>query len=87
MNIVERLELTRSECKSEVIDEAIDEIKRLRSELKIQKSVWCDKPEDRLYHHEDKTWWRRNRDGDCVRADEPEYVKILRLTKGENESI
>jgi hypothetical protein len=43
--------------------------------LAMERRIWCDQPDDRLYHASDKTWWRRrwNADGtwSCVRADPP----------------
>lgn len=48
-----------------------------REELAKERSIWCDKPEDRLYHAEDRTWWRRNEEGKCVRADPPDSEGLL----------
>jgi hypothetical protein len=44
-----------------------------------ERMIWCDKPEDRLYHAEDRTWWRRGTDGHAHRADPPPIV--LRLAR------
>jgi hypothetical protein len=36
-----------------------------------ERRIWCDQPEDRLYHAKDKTWWKRDANNRCVRADPP----------------
>lgn len=38
--------------------------------LKIMDSCFCDKPEDRLWHASDRTWWKRV-EGRLVRAAPP----------------
>lgn len=60
------------------------EVRRLR-EVEAFANACCDKPEDRMWHAEDNTWWRRvkNHRGDhWVAADAPagflEAVKQLR---------
>ena len=51
--------------------------RRLERELAAERATWCDKPEDRLYHAEDQTWWRRDKDGRCVRAESPAEPDLL----------
>lgn len=49
------------------------EVRRLR-EVEAFANACCDKPEDRMWHAEDNTWWRRvkNHRGDhWVAADAP----------------
>lgn len=41
--------------------------------LVIIDSCFCDKPEDRLYHAKDRTWWRRDEKGRLKRADPPQW--------------
>ena len=52
------------------------EIQRLRNELAQERATWCDKPEDRLYHAADQTWWAR-RGGRPVGAPPPDEVVVL----------
>lgn len=52
------------------------EIKALQTEVLRWRSLYLDKPEDRLYHASDNTWWRRDDTrpggvGSLVRADPP----------------
>jgi hypothetical protein len=52
-------------------------IQALRTELDRWKNCYLDKPEDRLYHASDRTWWRRDDShwagiGSLVRAEPPE---------------
>lgn len=37
----------------------------------VMDRCFCDKPEDRLWHAADKTWWRRNKKGRLVSAFSP----------------
>lgn len=47
-----------------------------REEVKRLNALYLDKPEDRLYHAADKTWWRKDSDGTLKRAEPPaEYDK------------
>lgn len=52
------------------------------ADLEHERSVWCDKPDDRLYHAADGTWWRREVQWDgtyrCVAAEAPAEVERLR---------
>jgi len=48
-------------------------------ELALFAEVCCDKPEDRMWHAEDDTWWRREGDR-WVSADHPPAYK--RQTEG-----
>lgn len=50
----------------------------LRRQVERERLVWCDKPEDRLYHAADGTWWMRAAGDRCVSADEPPEVAKLR---------
>lgn len=36
-----------------------DAIDGLEDEVGMWRGLWCDKPEDRLYHAKDRTWWAR----------------------------
>jgi hypothetical protein len=47
--------------------------------LAHERSIWCDKPEDRLYHAEDRTWWKRGQDGAPHRASPP--PEVARMAK------
>ena len=47
---------------------------RIRKELAAERSLWCDKPDDRLYHAADGTWWMRGPDGSIQAADEPPII-------------
>jgi hypothetical protein len=37
----------------------VKRICELRFEVDAWRSLWCDQPEDRLYHAKDRTWWKR----------------------------
>jgi len=37
----------------------VKRIRELRFEVDAWRSLWCDQPEDRLYHANDRTWWKR----------------------------
>lgn len=37
----------------------VNSIKESAYEVNMWRSLWCDQPEDRLYHAKDRTWWRR----------------------------
>jgi len=50
--------------------------KSAEAKLKRERSVWCDQPEDRLYHASDRTWWKRV-GVDCTLADAPPIVAEL----------
>lgn len=41
--------------------------------LQIMNSAFLDKPEDRLFHAADKTWWKRI-GNQIVRADPPNVI-------------
>jgi DNA-binding ferritin-like protein len=60
---------------------------QIESDLARERSTWCDKPEDRLYHAEDGTWWRRDEHGACKRADPPaeltEAVRVRKIAESE----
>jgi len=56
-----------------------DECGNLINEGIKERSLILDKPEDRLYHAEDKTWWRRNKNGNLKRAEEPIIDKVIEL--------
>jgi len=45
--------------------------------LARERAIWCDKPEDRLYHAEDRTWWRRGTDNAPHRASPPPEVVMV----------
>ena len=47
--------------------------------LAHERAIWCDKPEDRLYHAEDRTWWLRGTDQAPHRADPP--PELVRMAK------
>lgn len=49
------------------IPSLVAEVRALRAEVE----VFLDKPEDRLYHAEDRSWWKRV-DGRLVRSGGPE---------------
>lgn len=54
----------------------------LRTELDRWRSLYLDKPEDRLWHDSDQTWWRRKDDshlgvGGLFRGEPPEPVQKL----------
>lgn len=44
--------------------ELVDDLREAREENGMWRSLWCDKPEDRLWHDADRTWWGRAFDGD-----------------------
>lgn len=50
----------------------------------IMDKCFCDKPEDRLYHHSDRTWWKRTTGGKLVRADPPEGMNHV-ASDGESQ--
>lgn len=52
----------------------LDYVAETEHSLALERSVWCDKPEDRLYHASDGTWWRRDGRGQCVAAEAPGCV-------------
>jgi hypothetical protein len=60
---------------------------QIESDLARERSTWCDNPEDRLYHAEDGTWWRRDEHGACKRADPPaeltEAVRVRKIAESE----
>ena len=58
-------------------DDVFHDARELERELAAERATWCDKPEDRLYHAEDQTWWRRDKDGRCVRAEPPAEPDLL----------
>ena len=67
-------------------EELTTQVERLRAEnedLALERSVWCDAPDDRLYHAEDGTWWRRDEHGLCVSAEPPEEVRALHVQLNE----
>jgi hypothetical protein len=47
-----------------------EEIVDKATRIKVLDSCFCDKPDDRLYHHSDKTWWKREGDR-LIRAEPP----------------
>lgn len=49
------------------VPKLVEEIQALRSEV----AIFLDKPQDRLFHAEDRTWWKRNANGKIVEADSP----------------
>ena len=51
--------------------ELVEMIPRLTDTLRFERSIYADKPEDRLYHAADDTWWRRKADGTLWSADPP----------------
>ena len=53
-----------------MLDSVLREIEDLRDKARFAESC-CDKPEDRIYHAEDGTWWQRI--GNCWRAAEPPH--------------
>lgn len=60
----------------------------LINEVSMWRSLWCDQPEDRLYHAKDRTWWRRMLDGFQARpyaprlaAPPPEIMRIVRAAR------
>ena len=54
-----------------MLDKLLKEIKILKEKAAFADSC-CDQLEDRMYHAEDNTWWRRV--GNCWRAaDPPKY--------------
>ncbi len=48
-----------------------DQVFGAAAQAQIMDSLFCDQPEDRLYHAKDRTWWRRNEEGNLVAADPP----------------
>lgn len=65
---------------SQTVDDVVEAVGRLGRErdaavvaLASDRIVYCDKPEDRLWHASDRTWWRRAEDGRLVRADAPPW--------------
>jgi hypothetical protein len=52
-------------------DEARKSEKRVETFLMHERAIWCDKPEDRMYHAADNSWWMRGPDGSPKRADAP----------------
>lgn len=64
-----------------------EEIARLRDEVSRWRRLYLDKPEDRLYHASDRTWWRRDDAhpygaGTLVRAEPPpETVALLAIAE------
>lgn len=51
-------------------------------EVDMWRALWCDKPEDRLYHAADRTWWRRkykksDRPYSPYRADPPPEIMLI----------
>lgn len=57
-------------------EDRIDALTKERDELKAWNMMILDKPEDRLYHAADRTWWKRDVDwtgaARLVRADAPD---------------
>lgn len=51
------------------------ELAAAKAALKRERAIWCDQPEDRLWHAKDRTWWRRDERGACVAADPPFGVR------------
>lgn len=43
----------------------------VRAELQMEQDIYCDKPEDRLWHASDRTWWKRV-NGRLVHAGPPD---------------
>lgn len=43
----------------EVLLTLVQHFQRLASEVSAWRRLWCDQPEDRLYHAKDRTWWMR----------------------------
>lgn len=37
----------------------VKSFQQLAEEVTMWRSLWCDQPEDRLYHAKDRTWWKR----------------------------
>jgi hypothetical protein len=61
-------------------------LESVESALAHERAIWCDKPEDRLYHAEDQTWWERDEEGEPHRAEPPLGVSqvamaLLRFTR------
>jgi hypothetical protein len=61
-----------------LLDPRDELIEKLLDEVALWRRCYLDKPEDRLYHASDKTWWRRddtNVVGRLLRADPPPEVQ------------
>lgn len=67
--------------------EALAEIERLTRDLELERRIWCDQPDDRLYHASDGTWWRRNGRGECVSAEPPAVIERLQARVRELEAL
>lgn len=64
----------------QTVDDVVEAVGRLGRErdaavvaLAADRIVYCNRPEDRLWHASDRTWWRRGEDGRLVRADAPPW--------------
>ena len=57
--------------------EARAELVLVRNQLHHERRIWCDRPEDRLYHAKDETWWYRDQCNRARRARPPEPVYRL----------
>jgi len=53
--VCDRLEPLDVETQGELI-KALD---AANHEIMMWRGLWCDQPEDRLWHDKDRTWWKR----------------------------
>lgn len=82
------LDMTQDERKTALIG-LMRAVLNDAEELRHWKAIFLDHPEDRLYHANDGTWWRRldrvdgaPRDGHLVAAEPPpEIAKLEREVK------
>jgi hypothetical protein len=79
----DRLELIKLKVELAFAQDRLRAAERL---LIHERTIWCDRAEDRLYHAEDGTWWCRGTDGHPHRALPPEGIQriakaLLRFTQ------
>jgi len=57
------------------------DLKKAEWDLQTERDLWCDKPEDRLYHAADKSWWQRDQQTLSPKRAEPPQ-EIVDMAEG-----
>ena len=76
---------TIDKCRIDAIKWAIARIEELGPRIKFA-DLLLDKPEDRVFHASDETWWHNPGGYRLVSADEPKYVTEMRTKINELET-